>query len=399
MKHEIDKPTLYVDLSQALQNLDVLKNSLGPSCKVRLSTKSIRCPKLLKKLSNHLGDRSRGVMCFHPDEIPFLFEQGFEDILLAYPVYNRRIADRLAGLQKSLDGNKKFYLMVDLPEHVDVLSVAAQKCGVRLRVLVDFDVSTRLPGLHFGVHRSSIHTVEGLVSMAKKIQVDQGLRFSGVMTYEAQIAGVADRDPREPAMVSSVKRVLKERSRKAVRKARKEAMVALKAVFGQMDVLNGGGSGSVATTGKDVLVNEVTIGSGILCPALFEHYDGLDIKPAIAFGLPVIRRPEKNISTLFAGGYIASGSMGKSKQPRMLHPKGWVVTANEGFGEVQTPIKKQHSGIASLELGQICFFSPAKSGECMERFEQLHLTEFDTFSELQVTEVCNTYRGHGVCFG
>ncbi len=396
---EVDKPVLCVDIKRALRNLDTLRKELPEGCKVRLSTKSIRCPSLLKIFATHLGEQNRGVMCFHPDEIKFLLDQGFQDILLAYPIYNKQIAERLAHVQKELAGRGKFFLMADLPEHLELLGDAAEKNQVELNVVVDLDVSTRLPGLHFGVHRSSISSVGRLLEFSKGVKQRPGLRFSGVMTYEAQIAGIADRDPRESGTLALVKRMLKARARKSVKSIRQKAYEALSTIFPEMDVLNGGGSGSVSSTGEDRLVNEVTIGSGILCPALFEYYDGLKIEPAISFGLPVIRKPEPNIATLFAGGYIASGALGDNKVPRMYYPKGWTTISNEGFGEVQTPIRRLSNAMPELVVGQTCFFVPAKSGECMERFQEIHLTDFDQIPQLDLSVSHKTYRGHGVCFG
>ena len=395
---KIDKPILCVDLDRAQKNLETLAAKLPAECKVRLSTKSIRCPELLSLLSRSLGPKGRGVMCFHPDEISFLFDQGFNDVLLAYPLLNESICQRLATLQKSARTDQKFYLMVDLPEHVAMVSRAANELGVRLNVVIDLVVSTRFPGIHFGVHRSSIQSPKQLVELAKRIAGDAHLNLSGIMSYEAQIAGVADRDPRESWHVAAVKRFLKARSLQKISSVRKQVADSLPDLLSSMNILNGGGSGSVGSTGHDPLVNEVTIGSGILCPALFEHYTGLAIEPAIAFALPVVRRPEPNIATLFAGGYIASGSSGANKQPRLFYPGGWSLVANEGFGEVQTPLKKKSATTPDLRVGDTCFFVPAKSGEVMERFQRIYSATLDGKPQIDMQKSFKTYRGHGECF-
>ena len=49
-------------------------------------------------------------------------------------------------------------------------------------------------------------------------------------------------------------------------------------------------------------------------------------------------------------------------------------------------------------VGDICFFVPAKSGETMERFKDISLVDFSKFPKIEPTKVVDTYRGKGVCF-
>lgn len=60
--------------------------------------------------------------------------------------------------------------------------------------------------------------------------------------------------------------------------------------------------------------------------------------PAVGFALPVVRKPVPFIYTCLGGGYIASGAVGKDKEPEVWRPKGAKLLALEGAGEVQTPI-------------------------------------------------------------
>ena len=60
--------------------------------------------------------------------------------------------------------------------------------------------------------------------------------------------------------------------------------------------------------------------------------------PAVGFALPVVRKPVQFIYTCLGGGYIASGAVGKDKEPEVWRPKGAKLLALEGAGEVQTPI-------------------------------------------------------------
>jgi hypothetical protein len=217
------------------------------------------------------------------------------------------------------------------------------------------------------------------------------------MSYEAQIAGVADHDPKENFVVAMIQRILKKISLSDIRKKRALFAEVIKD-FISLDqsegpIYNGGGSGSVCSTPKDLLVNEITIGSGILAPGLFQHYEDLDIKAAMFFSLPVVRKPNDRVVCLYSGGYMASGALSPSKQPRLFWPQGFSLRSSEGLGEVQSPVLAEHC-VDSVDLGDPFFFYPAKSGEIMERFSHIEL-----FSADKSLKSILTYRGEGFHFG
>lgn len=399
----MDQPTLLVDLEQAKKNLALLQSRIPEGCGIRLASKSIRSPDLLKFFLKELGPAAVGVMCYHPDEIKFLHSQGIENILLAYPVYTPEIAKRIASHQKEIENSaQKMFLMVDVEEHLKLLRHAAREQNTRLDLIVDVDVSTRFPGLHFGVHRSSLCRKEEIVAFIKSILDSENLNFCGLMSYEAQIAGIADNDPRENFLKSWIMRTLKRIAMGAISKQRtaiKRFLTQELSLDLQTLLLNGGGSGSVESTAKDELINEITIGSGVLCPALFENYQGLPLKPALCFGLPVVRKPNEAIRTLYGGGYIASGAHSRTKQPKLFCPAGWAIVNNEGFGEVQTPLVRLNPQAKRLEIGDSAYFLPAKSGETMERFKEIRTAVFSDDIQILKSQTFKTYRGMGECFG
>ena len=62
-------------------------------------------------------------------------------------------------------------------------------------------------------------------------------------------------------------------------------------------------------------MTEVTVGSGFFASKLFDYYRHFRHLPAAGFAIEIIRLPETNIYTCHGGGYIASGAIGKDKQP------------------------------------------------------------------------------------
>jgi D-serine deaminase-like pyridoxal phosphate-dependent protein len=280
--------------------------------------------------------------------------------------------------------------MVDDVAQVKILDALAEDANVDLSLCLDVDMSMPLPGLHFGVRRSPIHSVQDAERVARAVQKSPRLTLVGVMGYEAQIAGLPDAVPgKGPAM--AVIRALKRRSIKQLEVRRGEIVRFLRDAGFDIPLVNGGGTGSLESTRRDPVVTEVTVGSGFFSPALFDDYAGFHHEPAVGFALPVTRHPTPGIVTCHGGGYIASGSTGGDKQPKPYLPEGAELLPLEGAGEVQTPVKLP-PGI-EVPIGDPIFFRHAKAGELCERFATLALV-----NDGAVIEDVPTYRGDGKTF-
>jgi len=183
---------------------------------------------------------------------------------------------------------------------------------------------------------------------------------------------------------------IKARSRPEVRDRRRAVVAALKAAGHPIDLVNGGGSGSVRGTAHDGTVTEVAVGSALLAPHLFDGYADLPVAPAAFFALPVVRRPDARHVTAFGGGIVASGEAGTDRLPVPVWPPGLTPLGREGFGEVQTPF---FAG-AAAEVADAVVCRPAKAGEWLERFADVHLVRGDGR-----VGIARTYRGDGLTTG
>ena len=81
----------------------------------------------------------------------------------------------------------------------------------------------------------------------------------------------------------------------------------------------------------DPYITELTSGSGLFMPTLFDSYDAFESTPAAFYALSVVRKPAPNIATLFSGGYAASGAAGKSRLPTPTWPEGLSVIGTEFY--------------------------------------------------------------------
>jgi D-serine deaminase-like pyridoxal phosphate-dependent protein len=174
-------------------------------------------------------------------------------------------------------------------------------------------------------------------------------------------------------------------------RSRRAAVVEAVSRITPLELVNGGGTGSLEATASEEVVTEVTAGSGFYDSVLFDHYRSLHLRPAAAFAMPVVRKPSTRIATVLGGGYIASGPPGKDRLPEPYLPPGLRLDSFEGAGEVQTPVLGEAA--ASLEVGDRVYFRHAKAGELCERFTNLYLVEGG-----RIVDEVPTYRGEGKCF-
>ena len=199
--------------------------------------------------------------------------------------------------------------------------------------------------MHIGTRRSPLHTPEQAADFARAITRRPGFRLVGVMGYEGQIAGLGDAPPGHPVRARLI-RLIQGRSMPELIRRRTETIRQIQALT-SLEFVNGGGTGSLESTARDTSVTELTAGSGLVGPTLFDAYRRFSPEPALLFALPVVRRPGPGLATLFSGGYVASGTGTPDRLPRPYLPAGLGLTGTEGAGEVQTPVRGAGRGPAA----------------------------------------------------
>lgn len=380
-----EKPFAYVDLDYFDKNMkDILERANQK--KIRIASKSIRCVSLLRRILDY-SDQYQGIMCFTATEAVWLSQLGFDDLLVAYPTFQ---AKHIEAVAEEVRKGKKIYLMTDKEEHLQQISTVGSRLGVKIPICMDLDVSSDFPGLHFGVYRSSLCTIESVEAYLKILPNYPFVNLRAIMGYEAQIAGVGTQAPNQ-AVKNRLIRILQSRSIKEIRSRRGQAIELVEAAVGPLDFVNGGGTGSIEVTSAEEGVTEVAAGSGFYTPTLFDNYEHFQHLPAAGYAIEIVRQPQPSIYTCLGGGYVASGPLGMDKLPKPYLPEGCELYTNEMAGEVQTPIR--YKGNAALQIGDPIFFRHSKAGELCERFNELLLLK-----EGKVIEKTPTYRGSGKCF-
>jgi D-serine deaminase-like pyridoxal phosphate-dependent protein len=385
---EVEAPFAFVDLDAMWANADsTLERARGKP--VRVASKSVRCRALLQAILDR-DERFRGLMTYTLPETLWLAEQGFEDLLLAYPTADSGALEELA-LRSAAHPAGAPIVMVDCVEHLDAIEAVLGAAAAPVRVCVDIDASWWALGgrIKIGPKRSPVHTVEQAVALAREIEARPQIELDALMAYEGQISGVGDRPPGRRLRGAAI-RFMQRRS--AIELAeRRAAIVAALSEFVELQVVNGGGTGSLELTGAEGAVTEVTAGSGFYAPALFDHYSRFTLTPAAGFALPIVRKYAPRVATALGGGYLASGAGDQGRLPVPWLPPGLGFDPEEGAGEVQTPLVGDAA--ATLAVGDRAYLRHAKAGELCEHFKTLHLVEGE-----QIVDIVPTYRGDGQAF-
>lgn len=382
---ETAKPFGFVDFDLLDENIDKIISAASHK-NIRIATKSIRSVSIIKYiLKKHA--LFQGVMCFTANEAMYLLDEGIDDILIGYPIWDSEAVVKICKLHQQ---GKIMTLMVDSVEHVKHLNKIAQRFNITLPLCLDIDLSLEVPGLHFGVWRSPVRSVEDAEVVVQEIMSSSSVVLVGVMGYEAQIAGVGDNYPKRTTKNNMITLLKKQSIRRLVEK--RAATIQMIESYGiSLQFVNGGGTGSLHTTTNENVVTEVTVGSGFFSPGLFDNYRDFQFKPAAGFAIEIVRKPNVHLFTCAGGGYIGSGAVGTDKLPKPYLPENAQLVSLEGAGEVQTPIV--YRGNTILMLGDPIFLRHAKAGELCERFNSLYCV-----SKGEIVNKVTTYRGEGHCF-
>jgi D-serine deaminase-like pyridoxal phosphate-dependent protein len=420
---DLEAPFALVDLDALWANAEDLVRRAAPK-PIRLASKSVRCRALQERVLARPG--FAGTLAFTLPEALWLAAHGAEDLVVAYPTADWHALQALAALTAERPA-ARVTVMVDSLEQLDLIDRALDRSrigdGAPLRVCIDLDAGWWTLGgrIRVGAKRSPVHTPAQAAALAFAVLARDGLRLVGIMSYEAQIAGLGDTPPGRPFRARAIRAIQALSARELL--ARRAAAVAAveqaiaettdvaegettdgadwssegttEATSGEisarLELVNGGGTGSLQSTAAEASVTEVTAGSGLYGPTLFDAYRTFTPRPAALFALPVVRRPGPGVITALGGGYLASGPADSARLPRPHLPAGLRLDSQEGAGEVQTPLLG--AAADTLAIGDRVYLRHAKAGELCERFAGLYLLEGD-----RIVDEVPTYRGEGQCF-
>jgi D-serine deaminase-like pyridoxal phosphate-dependent protein len=362
---------------------DMLRRANGVP--IRVASKSVRVRGVIEAVLALPG--YSGVLAYTLPEALWLAET-IDDVVVGYPSVD---AAAIATLGASAALARRVTIMVDSIDQLDFVdSVVAPGGRESIRVCIELDASWRSRALgHLGVFRSPVRTPAQAIELAKTVIARTAFELVGIMSYEAQIAGVVNRPPGKPVRARTVD-WMQANSTKELRMRRGEVVAAVRQLA-DLEFVNGGGTGSLERTSADPAVTEVAAGSGLFGPHLFDGYSHFSPAPAAAFSLSVVRKPGPEMATLLGGGWVASGPPAPDRMPQLAWPEGLKYVAREGAGEVQSPVTGRAA--AALTVGDRVWLRHTKAGELSE-----HLNEFAVVDHDRIIDTLPTYRGEGKAF-
>src|ERR1022692_4336500 len=123
----------------------------APGKPIRLASKSVRCRGLIEQVLESGG--FRGIMAFTLPEALWLAAHGTsQDILVAYPTADRTALARLAGDPVA---RAAITVMIDCPDHLDMIEKAAAPVPDAGPVIVCIDIDTAYVALGGLIDRKS----------------------------------------------------------------------------------------------------------------------------------------------------------------------------------------------------------------------------------------------------
>ena len=108
------KPFAFVDLDLLDENIQQLAKRAGNK-QIRVASKSIRVKQVLNRIFS-ANSIYQGIMAFTGNEAIWLSQEGFDDLLMGYPIWDENY---IKAICQELKKGKTIVLMLDSVAHVE----------------------------------------------------------------------------------------------------------------------------------------------------------------------------------------------------------------------------------------------------------------------------------------
>lgn len=176
--HELDTPSLLVDMEKMDRNLDWMQKKADSfKVKLRPHTKTHRTPALAKR---QLEFGAKGITVAKLGEAEVMFREGLKDIFIA----NEIVGDiKIARLKALNDENIHLAVAVDHIDHIRMLSETFASSGKNIEVMIDVNTGDKRTGISPG---------KDALELAKRVTEAYGLSLRGLYTHDGQSYDASD---------------------------------------------------------------------------------------------------------------------------------------------------------------------------------------------------------------
>ena len=306
-KRDIDTPALIVDLDLMEANIARMAAFFqAHGVGWRPHTKGQKVPQIALM---ELAAGAHGITCAKLGEAQVMAAAGINDILIANQVVGPQKTARLAALLGSAD----IIVAVDNVDNARELSQAVSQGDYPLRVLIEVDN---------GMHRAGVAPGEPTVALARAISALPGLRFCGLMAWEAHCLGLP-MDQRIPCCQQAIGVLVGTANQ-------------CRAAGLEVDIVSCGGTGTFQITAGLPGVTEIQAGGAIFCDVLYESW-GIKHPFALRVNSTVTSRPAGNRLVTDAGRKALSVDIAEPRPVGIEHVSGVRLGAEHGIIDLSQP--------------------------------------------------------------
>ena len=262
----VAQPTLVVDRQRLEANIAAVKAQLAPTgLALRVVSKSLPAPDLLEAVM--VGTGTERLMVFNGvmlDEIAAFRPDA--DVLTGRPLPAAQVADFVHRHANNPAPAARPQWLADSPRRIAEYAQIARANDATLRINLEIDV---------GLHRGGLADLAALAEAVALVRAEPQLAITGLMGYDAQVAGAAD-----PAAAEA-----------RVQALYGAAVALLAEKLGDVSqlTLNTAGSPTYALHLHDPYANEVSIGSAFVKPTHFDLPTLKPLAPAAFIAEPVLK--------------------------------------------------------------------------------------------------------------
>lgn len=296
---EIDTPALLVDAAVLEANIAAMATLCsGTARRLRPHAKSHKSAVIARM---QLDAGASGICCAKLGEAEALAEGGaVRDIMITTPIVGRLKLERMAALARSV----KLAVLLDNDAAIDPLAHAAASADRRIDVLIEVDV---------GQGRCGVGPGTAAARLADAVARRSDLNFKGLHGYQGKLQMIGSYAERRAAAERAL--ILLQDSADHVRRSGHE-----------IEILTGGGSGSVAIDLELGGLNELQPGSYVFMDASYRQvaWDEAGtpppFQPALSILGAVVSRPSPDRAIIDIGWKSASSDSGPPipKSPELV---------------------------------------------------------------------------------
>ena len=302
----VPTPALVIDLDALERNITAMATFVAKAGKrLRPHAKTHKCVAIARM---QIAAGAVGISCATLDELAAMVAGGVPGLLLTSPIAGE---PKFEHLHELLQRDPGITVVVDDPQAVAILDALANGLGLRIRVLVDFDVGQR---------RTGSPSVAAAVALAREIRSRGGLRFEGIQAYAGHIQHVRDLQERRIACEGVADQV-------------RTLCAALTSEQLTPRVVTGAGTGSMEFDGSGQVYTELQAGSYVFMDAEYLAVGGLKgrFEPALFVDTTVVGAQWEGHVTTDAGTK-AFALNGRAPSPAR-EESGWVYSyTGDEFG-------------------------------------------------------------------